>query len=67
MADEKQTATSFGLMKYVHLTFIAGAVVGGWLFTNIVQTVWTSLNLAWVEVPAPNFALSVVAGAGSAP
>ncbi len=66
MADEKQTATSFGLMKYVHLTFVAGAVIGGWLFSNIIQTVWTSLNLAWVQVPAPNLGLSVISGAAVA-
>ncbi|MBN2343149.1 MAG: preprotein translocase subunit SecE [Deltaproteobacteria bacterium] len=66
MADDKQTATSFGLMKYVHLTFMAGAVVGGWLLTQIVNTVWTSLNLTWVEVPAPSMAVSVVIGGGVA-
>jgi preprotein translocase subunit SecE len=65
MADDKQTATTFGLMKYVHLTFVAGAVVGGWLLTNIVNSIWTSLNLAWVEVPAPNLALSFVIGGGT--
>ncbi|MBN2528337.1 MAG: preprotein translocase subunit SecE [Deltaproteobacteria bacterium] len=66
MADEKQTATSFGLMKYVHLTFVAGAVVGGWLFTKIVHTVWTSLNLAMVQMPAPNMAIAIAVGAGIA-
>lgn len=66
MADEKQTATSFGLMKYVHLTFVAGAVVGGWLLSNIVHSVWTSLNLTWVQVPAPSLPLSIVGGSGIA-
>jgi preprotein translocase subunit SecE len=66
MADEKQTATTFGLMKYVHLTFLAGAFAGGWLLTNIVGSAWTSLNLAWVQVPAPNSALTFVIGGGVA-
>lgn len=60
------TATTFGLMKYVHLTFFAGAAAGSWLLVNLVGTVWTSLNLSIAEVPAPSFFMSVLIGAGTA-
>ena len=67
MADSKQqTATTFGLMKYVHLTFILGIFVTGWLLVKVVDSAWTSLNLQFVQVPAPNAALVFLIGAGIA-
>ncbi len=66
MADEKQTATTFGLMKYVHLTFIVGALGSAWLLSRVLEVVWTSMNLRWVEVPAPNTMLVLVISAAVA-
>jgi preprotein translocase subunit SecE len=64
MAEEKQVTATFGLMKYVHLTFITGAFAAGWLLTKIVSSIWTSMNLAWIMVPAPSAVLSMIIGAG---
>ena len=63
---ENATPTNFGLMKYVHVTFFAGALVAGWLLVNLTDTVWTSLNLAVTAVPAPVFWIEFVMGGGIA-
>jgi len=61
------TSTTLGLMKYVHVMFFAGAVIAAWLLAKIVDTVWTSLNLAFVWVPPPsNWGGIIVGGVGAA-
>ncbi|MCP4602935.1 MAG: preprotein translocase subunit SecE [Proteobacteria bacterium] len=58
--------TTLGLMKYVHVMFFTGTLIIGWLFSKIIDTVWTSLNLAIASVPPPSDAISIaVAGIGS--
>ncbi len=66
MADNRQTATTFGLMKYVHLTFVIGMFVAGWLLVKIVGSAWISLNLQFVQIPAPNDAIVFLLGGGIA-
>ena len=69
-AADAQIATQFGLMRYVHAIFFAGAIALAWLFIQIVDTTWTRLNLSIAWVPAPRewaiFAIGIVAGAGIA-
>lgn len=45
-------AATLGLIKYVHVMFLSGVIVVGWLFSRIFETVWTELNLAFTAVPA---------------
>jgi preprotein translocase subunit SecE len=59
---ESTSATTFGLMKYVHLTFLTGAFAVGWLLTRSIQAFWTFLNLRIPEVPTADFTISVVIG-----
>jgi len=69
MEQKKETAatpTTFGLTKYVHVMFFAGALVVGWLFVKIIDNVWTSLNLTFTAVPAPRYWWVIVAGGGLA-
>jgi preprotein translocase subunit SecE len=68
MNDTKEVAasSSFGLMKYVHLTFFAGAFTGGWLLIKIVDSIWVNLNLTFAQVPSPNFGVSFLVGGGIA-
>ncbi|MBN2803360.1 MAG: preprotein translocase subunit SecE [Deltaproteobacteria bacterium] len=66
MAENNQTVATFGLMKYVHLTFIVGTFVAGWLLVKMTGTLWTALNLKFVQVPAPNGAIVFLAGGGIA-
>ena len=56
-------ATTFGLMKYVHVMFFTGAIILGWLLMKIIETTWTSLNLAFAPVPPPSSMISVLSGA----
>jgi preprotein translocase subunit SecE len=48
------SASSLGLMKYVHVVFLSGLLVLGWLLSRIFETLWTELNLAFTAVPAVN-------------
>jgi preprotein translocase subunit SecE len=68
MAENKDTsvATTFGLTKYVHFVYLLGTVVAGWLFVNITETVWTSLNLSITAVPPPSNFLEMVIGGSAA-
>jgi preprotein translocase subunit SecE len=52
-------------MKYVHVMFFSGALVIGWLFVRIVETVWTSLNLTFAAVPSPSNWIVMLLGGGS--
>ena len=67
---DAQTASQFGLMRYVHAIFFAGAIALAWLFIQIVDTTWTRLNLSIGWVPAPRdwliFVIGGVAGFGVA-
>lgn len=62
--NEAATPTTFGLMKYVHAMFFAGALIAGWLFVQIVQTIWTNLNLEFTAMPAPKYWLVLLIGGG---
>jgi predicted membrane channel-forming protein YqfA (hemolysin III family) len=64
MADMEESATpnTFGLMKYVHIIFFVGGVALAWLLVNVVESVWTSLNLAVVAVPPPSGWKSIAIG-----
>ncbi len=64
--NEAATPTTLGLMKYVHVLFFAGALVFGWLFVKLIETVWTSLNLTFTEVPAPKNWIVILSGGGLA-
>jgi preprotein translocase subunit SecE len=67
MKDKKQAAapTSFGLMKYVHIMFLAGMVVVGWLLVMVVESLWTTLNLRFTAVPAPSLWMTLLIGGGA--
>ena len=60
--EESATPNTFGLMKYVHLVFFVGGVVFAWLLVNVVESVWTSLNLAVVAIPPPSGWKAIVIG-----
>lgn len=68
MVENKDTATAttMGLNKYVHVMYFLGTIVVGWLLVQIVETIWTSLNLSVTAVPPPNQALVVVFGGAGA-
>ncbi len=55
-----------GLTKYVHVTYLVGTLVVGWLFVKITETIWTSLNLTFTAVPPPTNLLELIIGGGSA-
>ena len=65
-----QVATAFGLMRYVHALFFAGAIAFAWLLIQIVDTAWTRLNLGFSWMPAPRgwmtVAIGGIAGFGTA-
>jgi preprotein translocase subunit SecE len=64
--QERVKTTTLGLMKYVHAIFFTGAIVVGWLFVKIINTVWTSLNLTFASVPPPsNWLAFLTGGVGS--
>lgn len=66
--NEKQEAlapTTFGLMKYVHVMFFAGALVIGYLLVRTVDWVWMSLRLGVTWVPEPSYWGTVAIGAGT--
>jgi preprotein translocase subunit SecE len=61
MSENKETtaaslagpaASNLGLTKYVHVMFLSGAIICGWLLSRIFQTVWTELNLSFTAIPA---------------
>ena len=63
--SEKQEATTpatFGLMKWVHAMFFAGAIIIGYLLVNIVESLWTTFNLRWTWVPTPSYWTGVFIG-----
>ena len=66
MSEKQETtaATTFGLMKYVHVMFFAGALVVGYLLVLLVDWTWTSLNLGITWVPAPSYWMTIAVGAG---
>jgi preprotein translocase subunit SecE len=65
-----QAAAAFGLMRYVHAIFFGGAVALAWLLVQIVDTIWTRLNLGFSWMPAPRavgvIAIGAIAGLGVA-
>jgi preprotein translocase SecE subunit len=69
MMNDKQeavTVSTMGLTKYVQLMFFVGTIVTGWLFANIAETIWMSLNLAFASVPPPGNWGGIVIGGGGA-
>lgn len=62
--DEAVSASTFGLMKYVHVMFFTGALVAGWLLVQIVETMWTWANLEWTAVPPSSYGLVLLIGGG---
>lgn len=60
--NEAATPTTFGLMKYVHAMFFAGTLIVGWLFVQIVETIWTTANLEFTWMPPPTYWLVVLVG-----
>ena len=64
--QEGVKATTLGLMKYVHAIFFGGAIVVGWLFIKVIETVWTSLNLTFAAVPPPSNWVTIGLGGGGA-
>ncbi|MCK9523778.1 MAG: preprotein translocase subunit SecE [Proteobacteria bacterium] len=59
---EQTSATSFGLMKYVHLIFLVGAFLVGWLLSRSIQSFWVFLNLRIPAVPSANATISIIVG-----
>jgi preprotein translocase subunit SecE len=64
--NEAATATTFGLMKYVHAMFFAGALIVGWLFVQIVETLWITANLEITWMPPPAYWMVILIGGGVA-
>ena len=64
MSVKKQSVNSptMGLTKYVHVMFLVGALIIGWLLTNIVTSIWTSLNLAFAAIAPPSEMVSLFVG-----
>ncbi len=64
MSVKKQSINSptMGMTKYVHVMFLLGALIFGWLLTNIITSIWTSLNLAIAAVSPPSNLVAVLAG-----
>jgi len=67
MSEKSEASPStFGAMKYVHVMYLTGLFIIGWLLINIVESVWTSLNYQFTWMPAPNSAIVFLGGAGVA-
>jgi preprotein translocase subunit SecE len=64
MSVKKQSINSptMGMTKYVHVMFLVGALIIGWLLTNIITSIWASLNLAIAAVSPPSELAAVVVG-----
>jgi preprotein translocase subunit SecE len=64
MSVKKQSINSptMGMTKYVHVMFLVGALIIGWLLTNIITSIWASLNLAIAAVAPPSELAAVLVG-----
>ena len=62
-AGGAQTASTFGMMRYVHAIFFAGAIALAWLFIQIVDTAWARLYNAFGAMPTPSDWMTIVIGA----
>ncbi len=58
-----QTASTFGMMRYVHAIFFGGAIALAWLFIQIVDTAWARLYNAFGAIPTPSDPMTIVIGA----
>ena len=50
------------MTKYVHVMFLVGALIIGWLLTNIITSIWASLNLAIAAISPPSELAAVLTG-----
>jgi preprotein translocase subunit SecE len=64
--QEAAAPTTFGLMKYVHAMFFAGAVVIGWILVSLIDEIWAAMHFRFGWVPAPNDWWAIGGGAALA-